>query len=377
MCGGTTSILAMFLLCLKESMLVGSTMNRPCSIAACPSIPEPGPPVSDEKVSYVLCEFACSKDSRLGHDKYARYGDKLVIRIRLTEDIDMCSEGGLQYAMEQLKPYVGKVPVFLWGSLPCTLGSPWQNLNSKRPGWETRRKFLSTQFVRLHRNFMKIAQYVRQHENGHVCYEWPKRCSLWRDPRIVRMIKLFKMDMVHINGCMLGLKSAKGLPILKPWTLRSTFPELIRFFSKDCLCNKSHDHDQAAGSETAKTAYYPPLMCDKIHDAFRAHIAYLNSDPNRNEIMFRYLHHSRAGDKRDSIEALDAWLHAEDESEQRTADASTQGGDRNLVDNYSRAKPVVVEHAKSPEALATSVLRIPKELNIKTRVHVVARGLLL
>ena len=74
----------------------------------------------------------------------------------------------------------------------------------------------------------------------------------------------------------------------------------------------------------------------------------------------RFLDHSRAGDKRDSIEALDPWLYAEDESEQRTADVSTQGGDRNLVDNDSRAKPSVVEHAKSPKALATSILRIQR-----------------
>ena len=74
---------------------------------------------------------------------------------------------------------------------------------------------------------MTLAMHVAAHNDGHVCYEWPTQCTLWRDPRVIRMIAKFKMDIVAINGCMLGLKSSKGSLIKKPWTLRSTFPELI------------------------------------------------------------------------------------------------------------------------------------------------------
>ena len=139
----------------------------------------------------------------------------------------MTSARGFNQAMRLIEPYVGKVPVFLWGSLPCTLGSPWQKLNCKKPGWAARSDYLAKQFIALHKNFMKLATHISKHKDGHVCYEWPRRCSLWRDPRVLRMIKTFKMAMVNIDGCMLGLESSKHNPIMKPWTLRSTFPELV------------------------------------------------------------------------------------------------------------------------------------------------------
>lgn len=46
------------------------------------------------------------------------------------------------------------------------------------------------------------------------------------------------------------------------------------------MCDKSHVHDLAAGCETAQTSFYPQLMCDKIHQAVRAHIALRSSDPD-------------------------------------------------------------------------------------------------
>ena len=67
---------------------------------------------------------------------------------------------------------------------------------------------------------------------------------------------------------------------MKPWTLRSTFPELVSIFSHCCLCDKSHVHDLAAGCETAKTAFYPQMMCDMIHQSFRAYVGYHTSDPS-------------------------------------------------------------------------------------------------
>ena len=105
-------------------------------------------------------------------------------------------------------------------------------------------------------------------------------CSLSRDPRVRRMIDTFKMEMINIDGCMLGLKSSRGKPIMKPWTLRSIFPELVKIFSLNCICDKSHVHDLAAGCETAKTACYPQLMCDKIHQSIRAYVGYHTSDPD-------------------------------------------------------------------------------------------------
>ena len=142
------------------------------SVVAAPSPSTTVIPDVAEKVAYVLVEFACSKTSRLGRERYSRHDGKLVVRIRLTEEMDMTSARGINQAFRLIEPYVGKVPVFLWGSLPCTVGSPWQKLNAQRPGWEARRDHLAKQFLALHKNFMKLANYISKHTDGHVCYEW-------------------------------------------------------------------------------------------------------------------------------------------------------------------------------------------------------------
>ena len=75
-------------------------------------------PGIDEKVSYVLVEFACSKDSKLSSDRYGRHNSKLVVRILLTEDHDMTSESGLQYALSMVDLFLGRVPVFAGVACP-------------------------------------------------------------------------------------------------------------------------------------------------------------------------------------------------------------------------------------------------------------------
>ena len=117
-------------------------------------------------------------------------------------------------------------------------------------------------------------------------------------------------------------------------------------------------------------------MCDKIHDAFRAHVAYLNSDPNRNEIMFKYLDHSRVDGKGDSIETLDAWLYAEDESVQRTADAWSQGVAETLWITIPMLNHLWLNMRSRPR-LSPLLSFGFRRLGIKIRVHEDARSLLL
>jgi len=90
------------------------------------------------------------------------------------------------------------------------------------------------------------------------------------------MIDMFKMRMVNINGCMLGLKSPEGNLFKKPWTLASTFGELIDVFV-NCKCDSKHKHQVIQGKSTASTSIYPFDMTDK---AIWKNIAYRMSDPD-------------------------------------------------------------------------------------------------
>ena len=126
-----------------------------------------------EAVSYGLVELACSKGSKLSSDRYAGHDGKLVVRMWLMEEHDMTSNSGLQYVLSQASLFAGRVLVLLWGSLPCALGSPRQQLSRHRASWPARYEYLNNQLTALHDNFMVLAVHIAAHKAGHVCYERP------------------------------------------------------------------------------------------------------------------------------------------------------------------------------------------------------------
>ena len=75
-----------------------------------------------------LLEFCCSETSRLGQDRFVASGCAVV---RLTAKDDLTTDKGLQKALEEVRSTSDGEPLHLWGSLPCTAGSPWQRLNKK------------------------------------------------------------------------------------------------------------------------------------------------------------------------------------------------------------------------------------------------------
>jgi hypothetical protein len=107
----------------------------------------------------------------LSDDRYARHNGKSVIRMRLTEETDMTSVSGLKKAGELVKPYLGKVPIFLWGSLPCTLACSFQQIDKLRSSrWEARKTFLTKQVIALHDSFLALAELISSYAGGHVAH---------------------------------------------------------------------------------------------------------------------------------------------------------------------------------------------------------------
>ena len=76
-------------------------------------------------------------------------------------------------------------------------------------------------FHALHDKFMNVAREVF-HRGGHVCFEWPTGCTLWENDKVMAMIEEFDMRAANFNGCRVGLKSSRNMPICKPWTVRTT-----------------------------------------------------------------------------------------------------------------------------------------------------------
>ena len=119
---------------------------------------------------------------------------------------------------------------------------------------------------RLFAGFAEAAEVILLDEKGDVTFEWPTHCEGWNRDDVKTFFEKHrdKFKEVRFDGCAVGVKDRKGNPIRKPWKLMTTSQSIVDAFSS-CKCKcKPGTHAQAAGSNTADTAFYPELMCEKI-----------------------------------------------------------------------------------------------------------------
>ena len=122
----------------------------------------------------IIIEFCCGPKSKLGTPT-TWSKDCLVIRI--TEELDATKQSTLQYVLHTIR--TANVPVMLFVAIPCTGGSPWQNINSKKPGGLRRMLKHKQLFNKLWNMLEIICEEIHKHKY-HFAFEWPKGCSYWR-----------------------------------------------------------------------------------------------------------------------------------------------------------------------------------------------------
>ena len=219
----------------------------------------------------VMFEYACSSDSTMG----AVHQALGIPHVRLAkEHIDLETNEGDEQLTAQLqscsKPN-------MWAAIPCTSGSPWQRLNVHKYG-NKYKQYLRAQVKRseaLFARFTKHAEVVIEQE-GHVTFEWPRDCKGWERPDVKAFFEKHasRFHSVTFHGCAVGLTDKEGTPIKKPWRLMTTSKELHDGFqNRTCPHQHSFKHAQAAGSNTARTAFYPQEMCKIIASALYPHVA--------------------------------------------------------------------------------------------------------
>eukprot|EP00972_Heterocapsa_arctica_P088063 12984163-Heterocapsa_arctica.AAC.1 len=213
-----------------------------------------------------LFEFCCGEQSKLG--EHAE-GDPDCVVFRLTEAVDMSSKGGLDHAIGLVDALPPGWYVLLWGSLPCTAGSPWQRLNRKHPGARLKIEANIKIFEDLIDNFITLARYIVNHRNGDIAYEWPTECDLWNRPEVVNMIFELSLNKASFHGCALGLTAEDGLPIKKPWTVATSSKNIAdRLSEHQCPGPATHGvHHPCAGKETKRTEEYTTEMVKVVHEA--------------------------------------------------------------------------------------------------------------
>jgi hypothetical protein len=167
---------------------------------------------NDETHDRALVEFLSSDKSKLG--TRAPGSCKVV---RLTLDLDMTKQEGVDAAKATIIEEDG---VFLWGSLPCTAGSPRQTVNVLKPGGKARIRAHRRVVKRLIANFRECA--LLNKSLGGLCgFEWPKDCTLWSEREVAQLRMELALEDVVFDGCAFGLVSHHGsdagLPIKKPW----------------------------------------------------------------------------------------------------------------------------------------------------------------
>jgi len=235
-------------------------------------------------VGYALVEYCCSDKSELCSDRYVPgTGAETYNRlIRLTQTVNMACKSGLEYAQRAIRPYDLR-KTLLWASVPCTGGTPWQHVNKHiYPKTHSARiQKHDALFRLLVRNFEKLAEQI-DNGGGIIAWEWPTVCTWWKRREVVRIVKKFRLVKVDFNGCMLGLKSPKGNPIFKKWTVATNSPEIVDALS-GCKCHRVGDklscgavqHEHARGQVTKLTYFYPHGMTDKIHKALNVRLIIL------------------------------------------------------------------------------------------------------
>ena len=151
---------------------------------------------------------------------------KRIVKVRITEAEDPTTQEGLQYIFDVIERFK-EVPIFLWGSLPCTAGCTFQRQN-KFLYPKTHDAKLAAHMQLFHKlidAFMFVAYYLREQAPIHrIMFEWPQINDLWAQSKVKEMIKLFKLKRVTFNGCRLGLVSPEGAPLLKPWAVETNCP---------------------------------------------------------------------------------------------------------------------------------------------------------
>ena len=173
-----------------------------------------------------------------------------VHRIRIKHDVT--TKSGQEHVMSLIEQNKGK-NLLLFASMPCTGGSPWQNLNIKIKGvaakvrahWKVFRKIWS---------FFVIASEAVLASGGNVAIEWPRQCRYWQWDNVLAFLKKHKFESSFFDGCMYNLRSTvNSMLIKKPWRIDSTIP---KEFFPNLVCDKTHDHTPFAGKDTKMAECY-------------------------------------------------------------------------------------------------------------------------
>ena len=197
--------------------------------------------VDIEQRPWMLFDWCCEAESRLT-DWFRQHGHA-AMRLGLP-DFDLSDENVVNVVIDMLvEAYRSGFAVVIWAALPCTPWCTWQRINVHLSDEALRRvqlgRIKSMQMVSLLAGALRALQDARVPAG--VVYEWPRRSDGWRVELIHNLWQEFGREMqCDFDGCCYGLKDERGMPLKKPWRVRTNISSLKMALGR--LCDRHHEH---------------------------------------------------------------------------------------------------------------------------------------
>ena len=162
---------------------------------------------------------------------------------------------------------------FVWFSIPCTGGSPWQIPNVSRGGQAAEERVQG--YVALMRKLWNQAKKLIAHAvrvGAMWAVEWPHLCRYWTDKSVVNFLKHQRYDTTTVDGCMYGLtakrKSHAGMLMRKRWKIISNSGVFLDGIHRRCN-HGAESHAHVEGTDTRLTEGYTEELVQSICTAWQ------------------------------------------------------------------------------------------------------------
>ena len=217
-----------------------------------------------------LMEICCPPDSRLTQTFLDR--GRKAIRVGLPAHNIATSKG-----VQEIKNMITRwKPKLTWFSLPCGPFSPIQELFNEKDDLAKAKSMERKQKAKkMIKNGLDIATHQLQ-QGRDVAWEWPSNNRGWNLQLVrqfwSRLEQTGDLHCGHANGCAFGLREEKsGLPIRKPWLIKTTSKVVARAVSRTCpgTAVHPHHHECVGGSVARNSGFYPSALCDVIFKAVK------------------------------------------------------------------------------------------------------------
>ena len=194
--------------------------------------------------------------------------------------IDIAAEDGVTQRRYDLRDSVDRrlllrrvredKPMFIIGSPPCNLFSPFQAFNKHRDTEEWLRRYdEAVGFLEL-----MVQIYRMQIAGGrYFVHEHPAHASSWGLPCIQSLLAREDVGATRVDMCQYGLQTEDSIgqaPAYKPITLLSNSPSVLNSVSR--RCQGGHRHVELIGGKAAACAKYTDDFCDALVTAISVQI---------------------------------------------------------------------------------------------------------